>query len=29
MQVEENESIVEVIKEGWNVLNRIPFASEI
>lgn len=29
MQVEENESIVEVIKEGWNVPNRIPFASEI
>lgn len=24
MQVEENESIVEVIKEGWNVPNRIP-----
>lgn len=27
--VKENESIVEVIKEGWNVPNRIPFASEI
>ncbi|WP_169940608.1 DNA-directed RNA polymerase subunit beta' [Campylobacter sp. RM15925] len=28
-KVKENESIVEVIKEGWNVPNRIPFASEI
>ena len=28
-KVEENESLVEVIKEGWNVPNRIPFASEI
>lgn len=27
--VAENESIVEVIKEGWNVPNRIPFASEL
>ena len=27
--VKENESIAEVIKEGWNVPNRIPFASEI
>ncbi|MDL0089350.1 DNA-directed RNA polymerase subunit beta' [Campylobacter gastrosuis] len=27
--VSENESIVEVIKEGWNVPNRIPFASEL
>ncbi|MSN96381.1 DNA-directed RNA polymerase subunit beta' [Campylobacter sp. FMV-PI01] len=27
--VEENESIVEVVKEGWNVPNRIPYASEI
>jgi DNA-directed RNA polymerase subunit beta' len=24
-----NESIVEVIKEGWNIPNRIPYASEI
>jgi DNA-directed RNA polymerase subunit beta' len=28
-QVEENESIVEMIKDGWNVPNRIPFASEL
>ncbi|WP_069632255.1 DNA-directed RNA polymerase subunit beta' [Campylobacter pinnipediorum] len=28
-EVAENESIVEVIKEGWNVPNRIPFASEL
>ncbi|AQW84948.1 DNA-directed RNA polymerase subunit beta' [Campylobacter pinnipediorum] len=28
-EVSENESIVEVIKEGWNVPNRIPFASEL
>jgi DNA-directed RNA polymerase subunit beta' len=27
--VEANESIVEVIKEGWNIPNRIPYASEI
>lgn len=27
--VKEHESIVEVIKEGWNVPNRIPFASEL
>ena len=27
--VKENESIAEVIKEGWNIPNRIPFASEI
>jgi DNA-directed RNA polymerase subunit beta' len=27
--VSEGESIVEVIKDGWNVPNRIPFASEI
>lgn len=27
--VKENESIAEVIKEGWNVPKRIPFASEI
>ncbi len=26
-EVEENESIVEIIKDGWNVPNRIPFAS--
>ncbi|CZE47426.1 DNA-directed RNA polymerase subunit beta' [Campylobacter geochelonis] len=28
-EVIENESIVEVIKEGWNVPGRIPYASEI
>ncbi|WP_169974392.1 MULTISPECIES: DNA-directed RNA polymerase subunit beta' [unclassified Campylobacter] len=28
-KIEENESIAEIIKEGWNVPNRIPFASEI
>jgi len=27
--VAENESIVEVIKEGWNIPNRIPYASEL
>ena len=27
--VEMNESIVEVIKEGWNVPSRIPYASEL
>lgn len=27
--VKANESIVEIIKEGWNVPNRIPFASEL
>lgn len=27
--VKENESIVEVIKDGWNIPNRIPYASEI
>lgn len=27
--VKENESIVEMIKEGWNIPNRIPFASTI
>lgn len=27
--VKENESIAELIKEGWNVPKRIPFASEI
>ncbi len=29
VEVEENESIVEMIKDGWNVPNRIPFASEL
>jgi len=28
-KVKENDSLAEVIKEGWNVPNRIPFASEI
>ena len=28
-KVAKNESIVEVIKEGWNVPNRIPYASEL
>ncbi|NLM98653.1 MAG: DNA-directed RNA polymerase subunit beta' [Campylobacteraceae bacterium] len=28
-KIKENESIVEVIKEGWNIPNRIPFASEL
>ena len=27
--IEEDESFVEVIKDGWNVPNRIPFASEV
>jgi DNA-directed RNA polymerase beta' subunit len=27
--VEEDESIVEIIKDGWNVPNRIPYASEL
>ncbi len=27
--IKEDESIVETIKEGWSVPNRIPFASEI
>ncbi|MBE7358107.1 DNA-directed RNA polymerase subunit beta' [Campylobacter sp. RM12327] len=27
--VKENESIVEVIKEGYNIPNRIPYASEL
>ena len=27
--VKEDESIVEVVKDGWNVPNRIPYASEI
>ncbi len=28
-EVKENESIVEIIKDGWSVPNRIPFASEL
>ncbi|AXX90656.1 DNA-directed RNA polymerase subunit beta' [Arcobacter suis] len=28
-EVEQNESIVEMIKDGWNIPNRIPFASEL
>lgn len=28
-EVEANESIVEMIKDGWNVPNRVPFASEL
>ncbi|MBR2149179.1 MAG: DNA-directed RNA polymerase subunit beta', partial [Campylobacter sp.] len=28
-EVKENESIVEMIKDGWNIPNRIPFASEV
>ena len=28
-KVKENESVVEIIKEGWNVPNRIPFAGEL
>ena len=28
-EVNENESIVEIIKDGWNVPNRIPYASEL
>ncbi|PID47927.1 MAG: DNA-directed RNA polymerase subunit beta' [Proteobacteria bacterium] len=28
-EVEKDESIVEVIKEGWNIPNRIPYASEL
>ncbi len=28
-KVDENESIVEMIKDGWNVPNRIPYASEL
>lgn len=27
--IEENESIVEVIAEGWNIPTRIPFGSEV
>jgi DNA-directed RNA polymerase subunit beta' len=29
MEVDEGESIVETIKDGWNVPSRIPYASEI
>ncbi|PLY09853.1 MAG: DNA-directed RNA polymerase subunit beta' [Arcobacter sp.] len=29
VEVDVNESIVEMIKDGWNVPNRIPFASEL
>ncbi|MRI58951.1 MAG: DNA-directed RNA polymerase subunit beta' [Epsilonproteobacteria bacterium] len=29
MRVEKDESIVEIIKEGWNVPNRIPYAAEL
>jgi len=28
-KVSEGESIVEIIKEGWNVPNRIPYAAEL
>ncbi len=28
-KVDERESIVEVIKDGWNVPNRIPYAAEL
>ena len=28
-KVEKNESIVEVIKDSWNIPNRIPYASEL
>lgn len=28
-KVKQNDSIVEIIKEDWNIPNRIPFASEI
>jgi hypothetical protein len=28
-KVEEGDSIVELIKEGWNVPNRIPYAAEL
>ncbi len=27
--VEENDSIVEIIKSGWNVPNRVPFGAEL
>ncbi len=29
MKVAKDESIVEIIKEGWNVPNRIPYAAEL
>jgi len=29
MEVKEHESIVETIKDGWNVPSRIPYASEL
>ena len=29
LKLKKNESIVEMIKDGWNVPNRIPFASEL
>ncbi len=28
-EVKENESIVEVIKEGWNIPNRMPYGAEV
>jgi len=28
-EVEDNDSIVEMIKDGWNIPNRIPYASEL
>ncbi|MCF6200830.1 MAG: DNA-directed RNA polymerase subunit beta/beta', partial [Hydrogenimonas sp.] len=28
-EIEENDSIVEVIKDGWNIPNRIPYAAEL
>jgi len=28
-EVENNDSIVEIIKDGWNIPNRIPYASEL
>jgi DNA-directed RNA polymerase subunit beta' len=28
-EVDKNDSIVEMIKEGWNIPNRIPYASEL
>jgi DNA-directed RNA polymerase subunit beta' len=27
--IKEDESVVEVVKDGWNVPNRIPYASEV
>ena len=29
VEVKEGDSIVEIIKEGWNIPNRIPYASEL